>query len=76
MASETIKIIVARIDERVLNIQDSISKIDSHLDRLNDSEGKQNVHIAKNAVKIGFMWKIGGGFLVVIAGILIKLLVS
>jgi len=74
---ETIREIVVRIDERVIAIQTNIVKVFAHLERLNNQENRQNVAIAKNSVRIGLMWKIGGGILVLLGSgiaILVKAL--
>ena len=68
--------IVIATETHIAHISNHLQNIDTHLERLNATEGKQNIAIVKNATKIGLMWKIGGGLfslLLLIIGIGLKL---
>jgi len=59
--------IVASLETHIIYINTHLQSIDAHLEKLNNQENRQNVAIAKNSVRIGLMWKIGGGLLVLLS---------
>jgi len=61
--------ILASVETHIIYINNHLQSIDSHLERLNNSEDKQNVAITKNKTNIGWVVKIGGGVLFIIATI-------
>ena len=66
--------LLGRLDERTRNIYTLTEKQEKHLEKINGAITEQRVKIEKNTVRIGLMWKLGGGLFVIISGILIKVL--
>lgn len=61
--------VLASLETHIVYINTHLESIDSHLEKLNSNEDKQNIAITKNKTNIGWIVKIGGGALFVIATI-------
>lgn len=47
-------------------IENHLGNIDSHMGKINDTNFDQEVKIARNKDRIGLLYKIGGGFAIII----------
>lgn len=52
------------------HINNHLRNIDSHLDRINNTNVEQSIAINRNKDRIGLFYKIGGGVVVIIAGLI------
>ena len=66
----TYKDVVIAVETHIEHIREDISKVKTHLEKLNDKEGIQNVAIAKNKMNIKWIVKIGTGIAFVILSLL------
>lgn len=68
--------LLIRLDERTSNIWRVTEEQGQHLKEINGALASQFKTVTRNSVKIGLMWKVGGGALVIIIGVLVTLLTS
>jgi len=63
--------IVASIETHIIYINNHLANVDSHLEKINTTNLKQEVKIAKNKDRITLGYKIGGGILsIILTGLL------
>jgi len=66
--SRSYKEILASVETALSYINNHLSNIDGHLEKINTTNLNQEVKIARNKDRIGLILKIGGSSLVVLIG--------
>jgi len=60
--------ILASVETHFIYINNHLKNIDSHMGKINDTNLKQEVKIIRNKDRIGLLFKIIGGLLLILAG--------